>query len=57
MIFTVGAVLFLLGYLWYRQAEFYSDWRDAVQFLMIILGLGLMSISLLSIAWIWLPLY
>jgi hypothetical protein len=55
MIFTVGAVLFLLGYLWYRQAEFYSDWRDAAQFLMILLGLGLMSFSLLSIAWVWLP--
>lgn len=55
MIFTVGAVLFLLGYLWYRQAEFYEDWRDAAQFLMLVFGIGLMSISLLILAWQYLP--
>ena len=55
MIFTVGAVAFLLGYFWYRQAEFYNDWRDAAQFLLIVGGLALMSTSLLIIAWAWLP--
>lgn len=55
MIFTIGAVSFLLGYLWYRQAEFYNDWRDPVQFIMLVGGLGLMSTSLLILAWDWLP--
>ena len=55
MIFTIGAVLFLIGYLWYRQAEYYADWRDAVQFCMLVFGIGLMSTSLLILAWKYLP--
>lgn len=55
MIFTIGAVLFLFGYLWYRQTEYYGDWRDAAQFGMLVFGIGFMSLSLLTLAWQYLP--
>ena len=55
MIFTIGAVLLAIGYLWYRQTEYSKDWRDAVQFLLIVGGLGLVSLSLLILAWRYLP--
>jgi hypothetical protein len=55
MIFTIGAVLFLIGYLWYRESVAYKDWRDSVQFLMIVIGLGCMATSILILAWYYLP--
>jgi hypothetical protein len=55
MIFSIGAVLFLLGYFWYTQTEYAKDWRDVAVFFMIICGLALMSTSLLILAWKYLP--
>jgi len=55
MIFTIGAVLALLGYFWFRQTEYAKDWRDIAVFLMITIGLTLMSTSLLILAWRYLP--
>jgi len=55
MIFTFGAILFLLGYFWFRQTEYAKDWRDAAVFFLIVSGLSLMSMSLLILAWKWLP--
>lgn len=55
MIFTIGTILFLIGYLWYRQTEYSKDWRDAAQFIMIVVGLGLVTTSLLILAWRYLP--
>ena len=55
MIFSIGAVLFLIGYLWYRESVAYKDWRDTVQFLMIVIGLGCMTVSLLILALQYLP--
>ncbi len=55
MIFTFGAILALIGYFWYRQTEYAKDWRDAVVFILIITGLSLISLSLLILAWKWLP--
>jgi hypothetical protein len=55
MIFTFGAILSLLGYFWYRQTEYAKDWRDIAVFLMITVGLGLVSVSLLILAWRYLP--
>jgi RsiW-degrading membrane proteinase PrsW (M82 family) len=55
MIFTIGAILALLGYFWYRQTEYAKDWRDVAVFLMITIGLALMSTSVLILAWRYLP--
>ena len=55
MIFSIGAILFLIGYVWYRQSEYSKDWRDAVQFGLIAFGSLLMAISLLILTWRYLP--
>lgn len=55
MIFTIGAILFLIGYVWYRGVEYTKDWRDTVQFVLMVIGALLVTISLLSLAWRYLP--
>jgi hypothetical protein len=55
MLFSIGTVLALLGWLWYSQTEYSKDWRDAVQFVMMLVGSGLVTLSLLILAWQYLP--
>jgi multisubunit Na+/H+ antiporter MnhB subunit len=55
MIFTIGTILFLIGYIWYRGVEYSKDWRDTVQFILMVVGASLVSFSLLTLAWRYLP--
>ena len=55
MIFTIGAVLFVLGYFWYYNSEYSKDWRDFAQFSMMLIGSSMVITSLLILAWKYLP--
>lgn len=55
MIFTIGLILFAIGYIWYRGTEYSKDWRDTTQFSLMVIGSSLVSFSLLTLAWKYLP--
>lgn len=55
MIFTIGTILFLIGYLWYRQVEYSKDWKDFAQFALMVIGSGCVLVSLLILAVKYLP--
>lgn len=55
MIFTIGAILFLLGYVWYAGSEYTKDWRDTLQFIMMVIGASLVTISLSILTLRYLP--
>lgn len=55
MIFTIGSILFIIGYVWYRSTEYSRDWKDKAQFILISSGLTLVTLSLLILAWKYLP--
>lgn len=55
MIFTIGTILFLIGYGWYFQTEYTKDWKDGIQFILMVIGSVLVLFSLLSLAWRYLP--
>jgi multisubunit Na+/H+ antiporter MnhB subunit len=55
MIFTIGAILFLLGYVWYAGTEYTKDWRDTVQFGLMVVGAILLTISLSILSLRYLP--
>jgi|CryBogDrversion2_1035201.scaffolds.fasta_scaffold615544_1 hypothetical protein len=55
MIFTIGAILFTIGELWFRGAEYYDDWRDVFQLALRVGGALLVMVSLLILAWKYLP--
>lgn len=55
MIFSIGVLLFLAGYIWYRGTEYSKDWRDTIQFVLMVFGSTLVTSSLLILAWKYLP--
>jgi multisubunit Na+/H+ antiporter MnhB subunit len=55
MIFSIGFVLFAIGYTWYQGSPNYGDWRDTVQFILQVVGAILLCISLLTLAVKYLP--
>lgn len=55
MIFSIGTIFLIIGYIWYRQTEYSKDWRDAVQFVLMAIGSSCVLFSLLTLAWRYLP--
>jgi hypothetical protein len=55
MIFSIGFVLFAIGYLWYQGSPNYGDWRDTAQFGLQAVGSILLCFSLLTLAVKYLP--
>ena len=55
MIFSIGFILFVTGFFWYRGSPTYGDWRDTAQFLLQVVGFILVCISLLTLAVRYLP--
>ena len=55
MYFTIGVILYAMGYLWHRNSIHYNDWRDVLQLGFMVVGAALTSYSILSLTWIYLP--
>ena len=55
MFFSVGTILLVIGYLWYAGTAYDRDWRDFAKLVLISVGSGLMLLSVLTLAWQYLP--